>query len=63
MDYKKILDEVLAENKYLCLATANKEGEAWASPLISIHDKSYNFYFISHVKSKHSKNIKKNSKI
>ncbi len=63
MDYKKILDEILGENNYLCLATADKNGNPWASPLISVHDTSYNFYFISHTKAKHSKNIKKSGKV
>lgn len=62
-EYKKILQEVLDENKYLCLSTADLEWNPWASPLVYIRDDDYNFYFLSHTLSRHCKNIEKNNKV
>jgi nitroimidazol reductase NimA-like FMN-containing flavoprotein (pyridoxamine 5'-phosphate oxidase superfamily) len=63
MDYRKILDEILLENRYMCLATSDKEGRPWASPLICVTDEKYCFYFISHIHSRHCKNIEENPQV
>lgn len=62
-EYKQILNEVLDENKYLCLSTSDIEGNPWASPLVYVRDADYNFYFLSHTLSRHCKNIEKNNKV
>lgn len=60
-EYKKILDEVLDENRYFCLATSDTKWNPWSSPLLYIKDEDYNFYFLSHTLSRHCKNIKENN--
>jgi len=62
-EYKQILNEVLAENKYFCLATSDANGTPWSSPLLYIKDEDYNFYFLSHSGSRHCQNIKENNQV
>lgn len=52
---------IIQGNRYLTLATANKKGEAWASPLAYAFDEVKNiFYFYSAYQSRHCQNIKHN---
>lgn len=52
--------KILKENKFLSLATTNKEGEVWAAPLSYAIDESYNFYFVTALDSIHIQHIRKN---
>lgn len=63
MHYKKILHEILEEQNYLCLATANKEWLPWASPLAYVCWDDFSLYFISHIEALHSKNIWENKEV
>lgn len=63
MHYKKILREILEEQNYLCLATANKAWLPWASPLAYVCGDDFSFYFISHIDALHSKNIRENREV
>lgn len=49
---------ILRSNIYMTLATCDKK--PWASPVYYAMDRKYNFYYISQLKSVHSKNILKN---
>ncbi len=57
------MHHIIRDNRYLTLATANKKGEAWASPLAYAYDEKENlFYFYSARTSRHCLNIAENSK-
>lgn len=61
MDYTTILEQILTENKYLSLATSDKNALPWASPVAYQFDNHENaFYFISSPDSRHIKNISEN---
>ena len=51
---------IIAENKYMVLATCDKTNKPWASPVFFAHDEKYNFYFLSSINSRHAKNITEN---
>ncbi len=64
MEYKTILEELLRGNKYLSLATADKNGMPWSSPVAYQFDKdTETFYFISSPTSKHIQNISENPQV
>ena len=54
---------IIHENKYMVLATSDKENKPWASPVFFAHDEKYNFYFISSMNSRHAKNISANPNV
>lgn len=56
---KNIIHKIL----YITIATSNKKGEPWNSPVYSAFDENYNFYWVSWKDSQHSKNIKENNQI
>lgn len=56
MEVNKIATKILAENKYLSLATSGKQG-VWISPLFYVTDKEHNLYFISAKDSLHAQNV------
>jgi len=56
---KDIIKKIL----YITIATSNKNGEPWNSPVYSAFDKEYNFYWASWKENQHSKNIKENNQI
>lgn len=59
MDYKKILQDTIHDNNYLCLSTVCSDGKPWSSPLVYDTDEEMNIYFISHTHALHSENIEK----
>lgn len=48
---------------YITIATANKKGEPWNSPVYSAYDENYNFYWASYTENQHSKNIRENKAV
>ncbi len=56
---KEIIEKVI----YITLATVDKSGQPWNTPLFSAYDKDYNFYWGSSRISQHSKNIASNNKV
>lgn len=52
--------KIIEENIYLTLATADKDGLPWVSPLYCVHDEKINFYWTSSPDSRHSRNLKEN---
>lgn len=55
----KIIKRIL----YITIATSNKLGVPWNTPVYYAFNKDYNFYWISWRKNQHSKNIKENNQI
>lgn len=56
---KEITDKII----YATIATADKNGQPWNSPVWSFHDSDYTYYWCSWKNSQHSKNIRANSKV
>ena len=48
---------------YITIATSNKKGEPWNSPVYSVFDKDYNFFWVSWSENQHSKNIRENESV
>ncbi|HJP74796.1 MAG TPA: pyridoxamine 5'-phosphate oxidase family protein [Pseudonocardiaceae bacterium] len=48
---------VVAANNYLTLATADRDGLPWASPVYYTPDGGTDFYWVSRPESRHSRNI------
>ena len=56
---KIIIQKIL----YITIATVDKKGQPWNSPVYSAFDTHYNFYWNSWKENQHSKNIAANPKI
>lgn len=52
--------EIIERIVYMTVATVSEDGEPWNSPVFAAYDEHYNFYWGSHYKSKHSRNIRTN---
>ncbi len=48
---------------YITLATSNRSGKPWNTPVYSVHTEDYVFYWASSPQSIHSTNIKENSEV
>ena len=55
--------QLIANNKYMVVATTDKELKPWAAPVFYVHDKKYNFFFLSAADSRHGENISENRNI
>lgn len=55
--------DVLQKIHYITIATSDKNGQPWNSPVSSRFDKKYNFFWASWTENQHSKNIKENPKV
>jgi len=56
---KRIIEKIL----YITIATVNKNGQPWNSPVFSAFDKNLNFFWASDQNGQHSKNIRENNKV
>lgn len=56
---KQIIEKII----YITLATCSKNGQSWNSPLYTVHDKNYNFYWASPKNTVHSRNIRENANV
>lgn len=64
MDYTTILEQILRDAKCLSLATADKSGFPWASPVVyKFSEAEQAFYFISSPDSRHIQNILENPNV
>ncbi|HWK28948.1 MAG TPA: pyridoxamine 5'-phosphate oxidase family protein [Solirubrobacter sp.] len=50
-------------NPYLTLATADRDGRPWASPVWFAHDRYASFYWVSAPDSRHSRNIAERAQV
>lgn len=55
---KQVINDII----YITLATSDKNGQPWNSPVYSAFDENYNFYWISWKQNQHSQNIQENNK-
>ena len=60
LDIVQMAYDIIKANKFLSLATADKRGNVWSTPLSYSYDKECNFYFTTTLDSKHIKNIREN---
>jgi uncharacterized protein YhbP (UPF0306 family) len=60
MTFTEMAKEIIKNNRFLCLATGNKKGEVWATPLSYSIDADFNFYFTTAVDSIHIDHIREN---
>lgn len=49
--------EILDANRYMTLASADREGELWASPVWFAHAEYGEFLWISRPEARHSRNV------
>jgi nitroimidazol reductase NimA-like FMN-containing flavoprotein (pyridoxamine 5'-phosphate oxidase superfamily) len=49
--------EIIDANRYLTLASADGEGEPWASPVWFAHSEYREFFWISRPEARHSRNV------
>lgn len=55
---KDIIEKII----YITLATVDKAGNPWSTPVFTAYDKQYNFYWRSAKDALHSQNMKANGK-
>lgn len=55
--------KIIQNNIYMTIATSDKKGNPWISPVAFSYDSDHNLYWASEKTSKHSKLIKKNNKV
>jgi len=55
--------EIIKSNIHMTIATANKKGKPWISPVYFAYDSKFNLYWGSSKNSLHSKLIRKNNAI
>lgn len=64
MNSQELLAHILESEKYLTLATSDKSGSNWASPLcFSATRDAKKIFFISLRESRHAKNIHENPQV
>ncbi|MFI5412788.1 MAG: pyridoxamine 5'-phosphate oxidase family protein [Candidatus Micrarchaeales archaeon] len=61
--YEEKARSIIDKIRYMVLATSDKMGNPWASPVFFAVDEKYNFYFLSAIDSRHGINIEKNPKV
>lgn len=47
----------------MTIATADKSGKPWVSPVFFAYDEDYNFYWVSYTGAKHSQNIRSREEV
>ncbi len=55
--------EILANIRYITIASASTEAEPWGTPVLAVFDDQYNCYWTSLNNTQHSKNIKENPRV
>jgi nitroimidazol reductase NimA-like FMN-containing flavoprotein (pyridoxamine 5'-phosphate oxidase superfamily) len=55
--------QIIADNIYCTIATADSSGTPWISPVFFAYDSEYNLYWISNKDSRHSTYIRENPKV
>lgn len=62
-EYTKRAEEIIAENIYCTVATASSNGTPWISPVFFAYDESFNLFWVSYKKSRHSELIRSNPEV
>lgn len=55
--------EILRKIRYATIATANKDGKPWNSPVAHEYDNQLNVYWFSDKQNQHSQNIRENEDV
>jgi len=55
--------EILRQIRYATIATANKDGKPWNSPVAHEYDDQLNIYWFSDKNNQHSKNVRENEDV
>lgn len=55
--------EILKSIEYATIATANKDGKPWNSPVAWVYDHELNIYWFSDKQNQHSQNIRENEDV
>lgn len=61
-DLTKKAKEIIEKIEYITLATTSGN-QPWNSPVYSVHDENFNFYWVSWKENTHSKNIRENPNV
>ena len=61
-DFNKRAKEIIKKIQYITIATSSNN-QPWNSPVYSVHDEHYNFYWASWKENVHSKNIRNNPRV
>lgn len=61
--HQKRAKEILQKIMYATVATANKDGKPWNSPVAHVYDKDLNIYWFSDKEGQHSKNVRENQDV
>lgn len=56
---KNIVENII----YITIATSTKNGQPWNTPVYAVHNKNYEFFWISWVNAQHSVNIRENGNV
>jgi uncharacterized protein YhbP (UPF0306 family) len=66
MNYKSYEDKaesIIKHNMYMSISTCDMENKPWVATVFYVHDKNYNFYFLSAVDSRHAKDLLANPNV
>ena len=55
--------EILANIRYVTIASASSEAEPWSTPVLAVFDDQYSCYWTSLNNTQHSKNIQENGRV
>lgn len=55
--------ELIGKNLYAVIATAEKDGKPWVSPVFFAHDDAYRMYWVSNREARHSCLIRENPNV
>lgn len=55
--------EILQKIRYATIATANKDGKPWNSPVAHEYDGQLNIYWFSDKQNQHSQNVRENEDV
>lgn len=63
IDHVAKAKEILANIRYVTIATASKMAEPWGTPVLAVFDEQYNCYWTSMNNTQHSHNIQENPRV
>ncbi|MEM3838959.1 MAG: pyridoxamine 5'-phosphate oxidase family protein [Candidatus Micrarchaeaceae archaeon] len=61
--YEEKAKKIIVNSTYMVVGTSTKDGIPWVAPVLFVHDKDYNIYFLSAVDARHSKNLAENPNV
>ena len=62
-NHVKRAKEIIETISYATIASANKEGKPWNTPVFFIHDRKLNIYWFSDKQNQHSQNVRENENV